>query len=318
MRIAVHAFDGITTFHLSAPLLTFGEVGRQGLDEDWSCTVFSAGGSPVRSAEGVLLDGLVDPGIVEAADMLILPSWPTDLPEPEEWMLAEIRAAHARGATVVGLCLGAFPVAASGVLDGRTAATHWAAADRFAEEFPAVDVRDDALYVDHGDVLTSAGTASALDACLHLVRERLGAAAASTVARHLVIAPHRDGDQAQYIHRPIPAPGDGPIGRTASWALAHLDEDLSVEELAARSRMSPRQFSRRFRQEVGASPARWVLARRLDEACRLLEVTDWSVERVARTCGFASAVTFRQNFVARCSTTPTSYRRRFAGLIDGP
>ncbi|WP_010523632.1 GlxA family transcriptional regulator [Nesterenkonia sp. F] len=318
MRIAVHAFDGITTFHLSAPLLTFGEVGRQGLAEGWSVTVWSDDGAPVRTAEGLVVDELAGPQAAEEADMLVLPSWPEHLPEPAEPMRGLVRRARRRGARVVGLCLGAFPVAAAGLLDGRTAATHWTAVETFAERFPAVEVLDDALYADHGHVLTSAGTASALDACLHLVRSRLGAVVATTVARQLVIAPHRDGDQAQYIRRPSPEPGEGPVGRTAAWALAHLDRTLSVAELAAVARMSPRQFSRRFRQEMGTTPARWIMARRLEEAGRLLEATDWSVERVARTCGFASAVTFRQNFAARYSTTPTSYRRRFAGLIDGP
>lgn len=169
-----------------------------------------------------------------------------------------------------------------------------------------------ALYIDHDDVLTCAGTASSIDACLHLVRARLGAAAASTVARHLVVAPHREGDQAQYIARPMPEPESaGHLGSTLDWALAHLDQRLPVDELAAHAGMSRRHFTRRFAEVTGSTPARWILASRLDEARRLLETTTWTLGRIATACGFASVVTFRQNFVAAYATTPSSYRHRF-------
>ncbi|UJW31104.1 helix-turn-helix domain-containing protein [Saccharothrix sp. AJ9571] len=318
MKIAVHAFDGITTFHLAAPLLVFDEVSRQGLATDWSTTVWSADGRSIRTSEGLVVDGLGSPAVASAADLVVFPSWPTDLPPPREELVEVVRAAHGRGAGVVGLCLGAFPVASAGLLDGRSAATHWAAAARLAAGHPEVAVQSSALYVDHGDVLTSAGTASALDACLHIVRQRLGAAAATTVARHLVIAPHREGDQAQYIERPLAghAGATDPIGTTLEWAAANLHLPLSVEDLAGHARMSTRNFVRRFRETTGTSPARWVTARRLDEARRLLEVTAWTVARIAETCGYDSVVTFRQNFVRAYATTPTSYRQRFAGLVS--
>lgn len=314
MRIAVHVFSGITTFHLAAPSLVFGEAMRQAGGPESSVTVWSSDGAPVRTCEGPVLGDLAGPEAAEQADLLVFPSWPTDLPDPDNRLVSQIQGAHHRGATIAGLCLGAFPVAASGLLDGRSATTHWAAAEPFAQRFPAVDVQADALYLDHGDVLTSAGTAAAIDACLHVVRGRLGSDAAAAVARHLVVAPHRDGDQAQYIERPIPTPDASPIGETMTWALAHLDQPLGVDALAERARMSPRNFSRRFRQTTGLSPARWVQARRLDEARRLLELTTWPIARVADECGFASAVTFRQNFVARYATTPTSYRSGFAAV----
>ncbi|GER22989.1 transcriptional regulator [Zafaria cholistanensis] len=313
MLIAVHAFDGITAFHLSTPLLVFGEAARHHAATGWSTRVWSQDGRPVRTAEGLLIADLAGPEAAEEADLLTFPSWPAGYPEPEEKLVNLIRAGHRRGAVIAGLCLGAFPVAGSGVLDGRTIATHWAAAEDLARRYPQVKVRADALYLDHGDVLTSAGTASALDACLHLVRSRLGSAAAATLARHLVIAPHREGDQAQYIHRPLPADDQaaGPVGETILWALGHLDEDLTVETLAQRACMSARNFSRRFRETTGMSPARWVLLRRLDESRRLLETTHWPISRIAAACGFASPVTFRQNFTAHYATTPTSYRHRF-------
>ncbi|GAA5114449.1 helix-turn-helix domain-containing protein [Alloalcanivorax gelatiniphagus] len=313
MRIAVLAFDGITMFHLAAPLLVFGEVGRQGLAAGWGPVVWTADARGIVTAEGLRIDDVAGPEVLDDVDLVVLPSWPTDLPVADEALAAGLRAARARGSQVAGLCLGAFPVVDSGLLDGRDAVTHWGAAARLAERRPEVRVDAAALYLDHGDVLTSAGTASAIDACLHIVRSRLGSEAAATVARHLVIAPHREGDQAQYVDRPVPSSdGVGHLGPTLDWALAHLDQRLSVEDLAGHASMSRRNFDRRFVEVTGTTPARWVLARLLDEAHRLLEATSWSVDRVAAACGFGSVVTFRQNFVAAYATTPTSYRQRFA------
>jgi transcriptional regulator GlxA family with amidase domain len=313
VRVAVHAFDGITMFHLAAPLLVFGEVGRRGLATGWDPIVWTEDGRGFRTAEGPRIDDVAGPEAVQDADLLVLPSWPTDLPPTGDLLADTIRATHARGGRVAGLCLGAFPVVDSGVLDGRDAVTHWGVVDELAHRRPAVRVQPAALYLDHGDVLTSAGTASAIDACLHIVRSHLGSTAAAAVARHLVVAPHREGDQAQYIERPVPGTdGVGHLGPTLDWALAHLDRPLSVDDLAGHARMSRRHFARRFTEVTGTTPARWVLVRRLDEGRRLLEQTSWPVDRIATACGFSSTVTFRQNFVATYATTPTSYRRRFS------
>ena len=313
MRIAVHAFDGITMFHLAVPLLVFGEVGRQGLAEGWDPTVWTDDGRGIRTVEGLRIEDVAGPAVVEEADLVVLPSWPTDLRPADPDLTSGLRAARTRGGKLAGLCLGAFPLVDSGVLDGRQAVTHWGAADRLARRRPEVGVDAAALYLDHGDVLTSAGTASAIDACLSIVRTELGASAAATVARHLVVAPHREGDQAQYVARPMPEPGGvGHLGATVDWALANLDRHLAVDDLAAHARMSRRNFTRRFTEVMGSTPARWIMARRLDEARRLLEATSWPVDRIAAACGFGSAVTLRQNFVATYATTPTSYRQRFA------
>jgi transcriptional regulator GlxA family with amidase domain len=313
VRIAVHAFDGITMFHLAAPLLVFGEVGRQGLAEGWDPVVWTHDGRGVRTAEGPRVEDVSGPDAVDDADLVILPSWPADLPTTEEALTGRLRAAQARGSRIAGLCLGAFPVVDTGLLDGRGVVTHWGAVEELARRRPEVRVDPAALYLDHGDVLTSAGTASAIDACLHIVRSHLGSAAAATVARNLVVAPHREGDQAQYVDRPMPQPGGvGHLGPTIDWALTHLDQPLTVDELATHARMSRRNFSRRFAEVTGTTPARWVLARRLDDARRLLETTTLPVTRIAAACGFSSVVTFRQNFVASYATTPTSYRQRFA------
>lgn len=312
MRIAVHAFDGMTMFHLAAPLLVFGEVGRLGLAPGWETTVWTDDGRGIRTAENLLVDDVAGPACVAGADLVVLPSWPTDLRPADPEMTAVVGAAHSRGAIVAGLCLGAFPVVDCVPLEGRSVVTHWAVAPELARRRPGVSVDPVALYLDHGDVLTSAGTASSLDACLHIVRSHLGSAAATQVARHIVVAPHREGNQAQYVDRPMPEPGGvGHLGRTIDWALAHLDRALGVDELADHAGMSRRNFTRRFAEVTGTTPARWVLARRLDEARRLLETTTWPMTRIAATCGFASVVTFRQNFVSAYATTPTSYRERF-------
>jgi transcriptional regulator GlxA family with amidase domain len=306
VRIAVHAFPGMSMFHLATPLLVFNEAA-------WTTVVWSDRAQPIVTGEGVQLSLLAGAEVTDDADILVIPSWPDGLPTPGAEFVQLIRRTHARGAIVVGLCLGAYPVAASGILDGRTAATHWAATRRLADDHPAVTVDPSALYIDHGDVLTSAGTASGLDACLHLIRRHLGAAAAATVARHMVIAPHREGDQAQYIETPVPPADDtDPIGRATTWALANLRAPLHVEQLAEQARMSPRNFSRHFRRMTGTTPAHWLLSRRLDHARGLLETTTMPVEQVATESGFASVVTFRQRFAAAYATTPSSYRRRFA------
>lgn len=312
MRIALHVFEGISLFHLASPLLVFGEVTRLGLAPDWTVAMWSDDGAPVRTTNSVILTDVHGTDYATAADLLIFVSWPNELPEPDESLKALVRSAHARGAAVAGLCLGAFPVAASGLLDGRAATTHWLHAETLAERYPAVQVSPDPLYIDHGDVLTSAGTASALDACLHIVRRTLGAAAATTIARRAVVAPHREGGQTQYIDKPVSSHQHDSLGETLDWALAHLDQPLDVQSLATHANMSVRHFTRRFKETTGSTPARWVLSCRLDEARNLLETTTWSIEKVACTSGFVSVVTFRQNFVAHYGTTPTSYRTRFS------
>lgn len=312
MRIAIHAFDGISLFHLAAPSLVFGEVARLGLAPTWETIVWSES-SHVRTVDGVLLSDLSSPADAAAADVLVFPSWHGDLRRTGSETIDMMRKAHGRGARVVGLCLGAFPVVDSGLLDGRAAVTHWGAAAALSSRRHDVTVNADAIYIDHGDILTSAGTASAIDACLHVVRTLLGSDAAATIARHLVVAPHRDGGQSQYVLRPVPAhDGSAQLGGTIDWALAHLDQPLTVDVMSAHAGMSRRNFTRRFAETTGLSPAAWVLSRRLDESRRVLERTPLPIDKVARECGFNSVVTFRQRFAAAYGTTPSSYRRRFA------
>lgn len=317
MAIAIHVFDGISLFHVSVPLLVFGEAARLDPDGGWETRLWAPGSTSIRTAEGQTLGELDSSASPGDADMVVFAAWAEALPDPAARLVGETRRAHARGAVIAGLCLGAFPVVAAGLLDGRSAVTHWARTDELAVRYPEVAVDAAALYIDHGDVLTSAGTASGLDACLHLVRSRLGAAAAATIARQIVIAPHREGDQAQYIRRPV-APPDAPddLSQAMRWALSHLDQQITVDELAARSHMSPRHFARRFRETAGASPAAWIRARRLDAARELLESGELTIAGVAQAVGFASPVTFRQGFTSAYGTTPTSYRHRFLDAHD--
>jgi transcriptional regulator GlxA family with amidase domain len=298
-------------FHLAVPQMVFDEVARQGL-ADWKTVLFSDQEGGVRTVEGYRLGGVKGPEAAEQADVVVVPSWFDDGRAPSDSLRRVLQGAHGRGVAILGLCLGAIPVADAGLLSGRRAVTHWQAFDSLAERHPDVTLDQSVLYIDHGDVLTSAGTASALDACLHLVRARLGAEAANRVARSLVIAPHRDGGQAQYIEHPVPQRSeDDPISRLLEWALGHLAEPLTIDHLAARAHLSRRTFVRAFRAATGTTPAAWIRARRLDAARRLLETTDLSVDQVAADCGFGNAVTLRQNFAAAFATTPTEYRRRF-------
>ncbi|MGO1523115.1 MAG: GlxA family transcriptional regulator [Nesterenkonia sp.] len=311
MRIAIYAFTGITMFHLSVPQMVFDEVARQGL-APWETVLFSGEAEQMRTAEGYQIGGVSGPEAADDADVVVVPSWYEDGRCASAPLRGLLTDAHDSGATVAGLCLGTIPVADAGLLTGRRAVTHWQAFDLLVARHPDLKIDETVLYIDHGDVFTSAGTASALDACLHLVRTRLGASAANHVARSLVIAPHREGGQAQYIQRPLPEGTDeDPISEVLDWVIDHLDEPLPVERLAAAAHMSTRTFIRSFRASTGTTPAAWVKSRRLDEARRSLETTDLTVERIAADCGFGSAVTLRQNFTAAFRTTPSGYRRAF-------
>jgi AraC family transcriptional activator FtrA len=246
---------------------------------------------------------------LDAADTIVVPGWHG---EPSPAAVAAVRAAHRRGARLVSICSGVFLLAAAGLLDGGEAATHWRYAERLAARHPRVEVNADVLYVDGGRVLTSAGSAAGIDLCLHIVRRDHGSAIANSVARRLVIPPHRDGGQAQLIELPMPAhPADDPIASVMAWALERLDQPLDLETLAGRAFMSVRTFTRRFRRATGTTPGRWLLEQRVRASLALLEGSDASIEAVAGTVGFASAATYRHHFASIMRTSPTAYRRAF-------
>ena len=212
----------------------------------------------------------------------------------------------------MSVCTGAFVLAATGLLSGRRATTHWMHADRLAEQYPDIDVDPSVLYVDEGDILTSAGTAAGIDMCLHVVRKDLGAEVANAVARRMVVPPHRDGGQAQFVDLPLPTcPDSDPLTRVLDWMLEHLDEPLAVDEVARRSAMSPRHFARRFRAATGTTPHQWVLGQRVLLAQRLLESTEEPIEMIASRCGFGSAAALRVHFQRAVATSPQAYRRAF-------
>ena len=216
------------------------------------------------------------------------------------------------GAQVVGLCLGAFVLGDAGLLDGRRATTHWACRELFAQRFPKADFHPDVLYVDDGDVITSAGTVAAIDCCLNLVRQRHGAEVANRVARLLVTPPHRQGGQAQYIEQPVPIlPSESRLPGVLEWAREHLSEPLFLDALADIARMSRRTFTRRFREATGATVVKWLAFERIARAQQLLETTDMPIERVAAEVGFGTALSLRQHFAGQVRTSPSSYRRAF-------
>ncbi|MDM7832087.1 GlxA family transcriptional regulator [Cellulomonas edaphi] len=310
-QVAVVAFDGISAFHLAIPSAVFGPQRRSAPALPYRVTVCAERPGQLTTTGG--FEVLVEHGLeaLETADTVILPSADTDV-APSAALLAAISSAHRRGARVVGLCLGSFLVAASGIADGREVATHWHAADELAARYPAVRVRSDVLWCDDGDLVTSAGVAAALDCCLHVLRADHGENVAAAVARSLVLAPHRDGSQAQFIPTPVvAAPGPDPFEQAMAWAAGHLGEQVDLDRWAARAAMSRRTFTRQFRSRTGTSPTRWLLERRLAHARVLLETTADPVESIAHACGYATAAALRQHFAARYGTSPSRHRDTF-------
>ena len=311
-RVAVLAFDGMSPFHLSVPCLVLGER-FGGLPPRYDVVVCAE--QPGRLSTTAGFGVVVEEGLeaVRAAETIVLPSWDVDR-QPSATLVRELQRAHGRGARVIGLCLGTFLVAAAGLAEGREVVTHWRHADELQRRHPSVTVRSDVLWVDGGDLITSAGTAASLDCCLHVVRSDHGAEAAAVVARAVVLAPHRGGSQAQYVQLPVaPSEPDDVIEHAMVWARARLHDPVSLDEWARSAGLSRRTFTRRFRERTGTSGQRWLLEQRLDRARQLLETTDHSVDRVAAASGFGSAETLRHHFRARLRTTPVRHRAQFAG-----
>ncbi|WP_242111302.1 GlxA family transcriptional regulator [Luteimonas aquatica] len=310
-RIAVVAFDRISPFHLSVPCLVFENRGGADLPR-FDLRVCAAEPGPQRTEAGFSIQARHGLAGLRTADTIIVPSWRDADERPPEPLLRALRRAHQRGARIVGLCLGSYVLAEAGLLDERPATTHWYWSAHFAARYPRVRLQRDVLYVDDGEVVTSAGTAAALDCCLHLMRRDHGADVANRIARSLVVAPHRRGNQAQYIDQPLPAsPGDERLDATLAWALAHLDQPHDLDSLAARALMSRRTFTRRFRQATGTTVGQWLSGQRLTRAQRLLETSRLPLEEIAAQAGFGSAATLRQRFAAALKTSPSVYRREF-------
>lgn len=312
VRVAVLAFEGVSLFHLSVPGTVFGSDGLPERLPPYEVRYCAPNPGRVRTDQGMEIEVPAGLDAMAAADIVVVPAWNHPEQVAPATLTEALRQAHARGAQVVGLCLGAFVLGDAGLLDGRRATTHWACQALFARRFPRADFHPDVLYVDDGHVVTSAGTVAAIDCCLHLVRQRHGADAANRVARLLVTPPHRQGGQAQYIEQPVPAlPSEHRLPGVLEWARAHLSQPLSLDALAEVARMSRRTFTRRFREATGTTVVKWLVAERVARAQQLLETTDMPIERLATAVGFGTALSLRQHFAAQMHTSPSSYRRAF-------
>lgn len=314
--VSVLAYDGMSVFETGIVTEIFG-LPRPELGVAWyELTLCAERPGPVRVIGGADLHSSHGLAAFAAADTLIVPGVSDVTADPSPELVAALRRAHARGARIMSICSGAFALAGAGLLDGRRATTHWRYAEQFRYRYPQVDLDPDVLYVDGGDVLSSAGSAAGLDLCLHVVRCDHGATIANAVARRLVIPPHRDGGQAQFVEAAVAVePVDNRLAASMAWALAHLTEPITVATLATRARMSTRSYLRHFARATGTTPIRWLVHQRVQASLALLETTDAPVEAVARAVGFDAPVTFRHHFRRIMRTSPTTYRRSFHSKV---
>lgn len=318
LQVAVIAYDGITPFHLSVPCLVFGAQMGEPDAPLFVVKVCAAAAAPLPTAAGFAIVPEHDLSLLETADIVVMPSWHDDCRAAPDALVTALRGAHRRGARMVGLCLGAFPLAQAGLLDGKRAATHWGMAAILAARHPRVLVEQEMLYVDDGGVLTSAGVAAGLDCCLYLLRQLAGAELANRVARRLLVAPHRQGGQAQFIERPLPVSGsEGRFAEVLAYVGAHLNAVHGIDALAERAAMSRRNFTRHFRQATGTSFKQWLLGQRLAHAQHMLEKTAVAIDIVAQEAGFGTALSLRQHFRVALQMSPSAYRKLFYDRAAG-
>ncbi|CRZ16752.1 GlxA family transcriptional regulator [Mycolicibacterium neworleansense] len=310
--VAALALDGVITYDLTCAVQMFRRgPDRTGAPRGFELVTCGVTPGPVETPDGFTL--MVSHGLeaLASADLVIVPGCVPRTGAPSDEVLAALVDAHQCGAVIASICVGAFVLAAAGLLDGRRATTHWEYCDDMRRLFPLVDLQPDALYIDDGDILTSAGLSAGMDLCLHLVRREMGAAAAADLARWNVMAPHRDGGQAQFIppvRRPAGLEGLGPV---LTWATQNLAEVGDVSTLAKASHLSLRTFNRRFGEQVGTTPKRWLDTQRVTRARELLEDTDLTMEAIAAQCGFGSVTAMRTQLRTTTATTPSAYRRAF-------
>jgi transcriptional regulator GlxA family with amidase domain len=313
-NVAAVLLDGVHPFELGLVCEVFGiDRSDEGLPV-YDFAVASAEGPSLGTHCGFTVSTPHGLERLEEADLIAVPAGDTyaDRTYPPE-LLDALRRAAERGARVLSVCSGVFVLGAAGLLDGRRCAVHWRHADALARRFPRAVVEPDVLYVDEDPVITSAGTAAGIDACLHIVRKEQGPEVANKIARRMVVPPHRDGGQAQYIERPLPRSQCDTVAEVLVWMERHLDQEVTVEQLAVRAHMSPRTFARRFQQETGTTPYRWILRQRVLLAQELLERTDETMDTIADRTGFGTAAALRHQFVRALGTTPHAYRRTFRG-----
>ena len=312
--VAVIAFNGISPFHLSVPCAIFGEDRTNAGIPRFELLVCAAEDGALQTTAGFSIETHHGLNKLSKAATIIVPSWRDPAELPPQALLDALRQASQQGARIVGLCLGSFVLAAAGLLDGRPATTHWLWADELARRYPLIRVNPDVLYVDDGEIITSAGTAAGIDCCLHVLRRQYGAKIANDVARRMVVPPHRQGGQAQYIQQPVRHISTiDHFAEVLDWATGNLDKPLSLDMLAERARMSRRTFTRRFRQVMGNTVGEWLLSQRLSLSQQLLETTDSSIELIAERAGFGSTASLRQHFSQAFKISPSNYRREFRG-----
>ncbi|MHB8380278.1 MAG: helix-turn-helix domain-containing protein [Acidimicrobiales bacterium] len=311
-KVAIPITADLPLFELAVPCEVFGRA-RQDFPVPWWYRVrlCSTQDGPVRTAEGLVFDGALGLDELVRADTVIIPACTDTQDDPPAALLEALREAYNRGARIASLCTGAFTLAAAGLLDGRTASTHWMHAAELARRWPSVRVEPNVLYTDEGQILTSAGVSAGLDLCLHIVRRDHGTRIANSLARRIVIPPHREGGQAQYIEQPMSVNDSPHLGPLVDWARANLHKPLSVESLASWAHMSPRTFARRFRETTGTTPLQWLCTERVRLAQDLLENTNKSVDHIASLCGLGSAQVLRTHFTRINQVTPHEFRRIF-------
>ncbi|MFD3513372.1 GlxA family transcriptional regulator [Streptomyces sp. NPDC058657] len=316
-RVAVLVRPGLLPMELGIVHRLFGQARSAAGEPLYEVVTCTAEPGEIATDTDFTVNVAHGPEVLTAAETVVVPAAQEDYGPQERGRLdPRVAAALALirpGTRVASICTGSFVLAAAGLLQGRRATTHWKSCEEFRALYPEVDLDPDVLYTDDTGVLTSAGVASGIDLCLHMIRSDFGAAVANAVARTTVVPPHREGGQAQYIQRPVPAPEISSTGRARAHALAHLDRPLTLAELAREAAMSVRTFSRRFREETGQTPVQWLSLQRVDRARQLLEETELPVDRIAHECGFGTGTSMRQHFQAVLGVSPNTYRGTFRG-----
>lgn len=312
IRVAVLAFEGVSLFHLSVPGVVLGTAQAAPDSPRYEVNYCAEVPGMVSSDQGIGLSVNLGLDLMETSDVIIIPAWGDQSVVASAQLVNALQRANSQGKLVVGLCLGAFVLGDAGLLDGKEATTHWTARDEFARRFPKVSFRPEVLYVSAGNIMTSAGTVAAIDCCLHLVRQRLGADVANRTAKMLVTPPHRQGGQAQYVEHPVPQlSSETHLSDVLAWARTNLAGDLSLDVLANMAKMSRRTFTRRFKESTGTTVTKWLNAERVVRAQELLETTELPIECIAGEVGFGTSLSLRQYFAAHLGTSPSDYRKMF-------
>jgi AraC family transcriptional activator FtrA len=313
--VAAVTYEGLCTFEFGCTVEFFA-LPRPELDVPWyEFKVCGVETGPIRAAGGIEITVPYSLKLLDRAQTIVIPGWTGPDVKPPERLLRALRQAHARGVRICSICSGVFVIAAAGLLDDKRATTHWKYASQLVEQYPQIRVQANDLYVDEGSILTSAGSAAGIDMLMHLVRRDYGAKVANQVAQRLVVAPHREGNQAQFVPQPVSANGEGRLAGLLDWLRSHLDRDLTISQLARRAAMSPRTLQREFRRATGGSPHQWLVRQRVARAKELLETSRWSTERIAEKSGMGSNESLRHHFRRQVGMTPMAYRARFTQQV---